>query len=483
MEWKEDVIRALAPNASAVENGRKLSRKGSFFNHCQSEQGDCFWADCAGSGKNPYQVSIDLTDPQSPVCRCSCPSRQFPCKHALGLMFELEAGKEFPVGELPQSLADKRAKQAAKAAKKAAGADPAAPAKPKKVNAAARTKKLKKQLEGLDMAERMVNDLLTGGLGTLAGVSAKSYEKLAKDLGSFYLNGPQLSFSRIALAVSAIQKEPDKAEQCYEQALRELIALHSTIQKGRVFLSEKLEQGQFSQEDNVLFEALGGVWKLEELGAAGACKEAASVVQLSFDVSYDPARREYIDRGFWADLDSGEVYQTLNYRPVKALKYVKEEDSNFSVLTVPQLYRYPGELNRRARWESAMPHDLTPGHLAQLREKAQPGVAAAVKAVKNQIKNTLSPKYAGVLIPYARIGAVDGEAVLEDPAGQRIVLMDQPEAGEDHRCVHRLALLPDGGMLEDGVVFGVMFYDAVQRTLCLHPYSLITGTQIVRLQY
>ena len=40
-------------------------------------------ASARGSGKTPYQVSIDLA---GPAYRCSCPSRKFPCKHALALL-------------------------------------------------------------------------------------------------------------------------------------------------------------------------------------------------------------------------------------------------------------------------------------------------------------------------------------------------------------------------------------------------------------
>ena len=94
-------------------------------------------------------------------------------------MFEMLAGKSFEIAEMPADIAEKRAKQEARAAKKQAEA--AAPPKPKKTNAAAQKKKLTKQLEGLDMAERMASELLSGGLGALAGASAQTYDKLAKD--------------------------------------------------------------------------------------------------------------------------------------------------------------------------------------------------------------------------------------------------------------------------------------------------------------
>ena len=84
MELTEQFILLQAPNPAAAENGRKLSRGGKFSGLCRSADGTLVWGACAGSGKTPYRVSVDWTDPQAPVCRCSCPSRQFPCKHALG---------------------------------------------------------------------------------------------------------------------------------------------------------------------------------------------------------------------------------------------------------------------------------------------------------------------------------------------------------------------------------------------------------------
>ena len=478
MTLTEQTILLQAPNPAAAENGRKLWKKGSFSALHRTEDGTLYWAECAGSGKNPYQVSIDWTDPTAPVCRCSCPSRQFPCKHALGLMFQQLAGGDFTPAELPQDIADKRARQAARAAKKEAEG----PAKPKKPNTAAQKKKLAKQLEGLDMAERMVDDLLTSGLGALAGASAKTYDKLAKDLGSCYLTGPQTAFTRIALAVRTVQQDPEGAEGAYAEALRILVALRSTIKKARTFLQNKLEAGSFSPEDSALFEALGGVWKLEDLGAIGSVREQVRLVQLSFDVAFDPAKKEYVERGWWIDLDSGSLFQTRNLRPMKALKHVKGEDSRFGALEVPTLYIYPGEGDRRVRWESAIPRPLTAEEQAALPALAQPGLAAAVKLTRGSIKNTLAPKFLAVLVPVGALGKVGEDFVLEDPAGDRVVLRDRPEDGPDHASTARLAMLPEA-LPAGSALFGLMFYHEGDRSLCLHPFSLVTPAEVVRLQY
>lgn len=480
MELTEQFILLQAPNPAAAENGRKLSQKGGFSAHKRTEDGTLYWAECAGSGKSPYRVSVDWTNPDAPVCRCSCPSRQFPCKHALGLMFERLSGKSFEVSEIPEDIAEKRAKQAARAAKKETAADQ--PPKPKKANTAARKKKLAKQLEGLDTADQMVNDLLTGGLGALAGASAQTYDKLAKDLGSCYLTGPQTAFTRIALAVRTVQKEPAQADRAYGEALRILVALRSTIKKSRAFLQDKLEAGNFSPEDSALFEALGGVWTLEELRAIGSFRENARLVQLSFDVSLDETKREYVERGWWIDPDTGDIVQTRNLRPLKALKYVKGEDSRFGLLEVPALYIYPGEGNRRIRWESAAPRPLTAEEQTALPALAQPDLAAAVKLTKGVIKNTLAPKYLAVLAPIGRLGKVGEDFVLEDPAGGRILLRDRPEDGTDHACTARLAMLP-GEVPAGSALFGLMFYDEGDRSLCLHPYSVVMPDRIVRFLY
>ena len=481
MKITEQFILLLSPNAAAASNGRKLSQGGKFQNRGQNTDANVYWAECAGSGKNPYSTSVDFSISEStPTCRCSCPSRQFPCKHALGLMYEILAEKPFEVGELPAALAEKKAKQAARAAKKEE--KESQPEKPKKTNSSAQKKKIAKQLEGLDLAQKLVDDLLTSGIGTLAGTSAQSFEKVAKDLGNYYLTGPQNAFTRMALEIRMIQQNPEKAGEHYAQALRILIFLHATIKKSRVFLNQKLEAGNFSSEDSILYEALGGIWRLEDLKAIGSFREHAKLVQLSFDVSYDEARKEYIERGFWIDLDDRTISQTLNYRPLKALKYVKADDSCFDVVEVSVLYEYPGELNKRIRWEGCTTRSITKEEQEKLPALAAPGIAEVVKLAKGQMKNTLMPKFIPALIPVGKIGMVGDTAVLEDPKGNRIVLRDRREDGESHASVRHVFAFSNK-IKAGSSLFGLVFYDAQDRRICVHPYSFVTPDAIIRLQY
>ena len=98
------------------------------------------------------------------------------------------------------------------------------------------------------------------------------------------------------------------------------------------------------------------------------------------------------------------------------------------------------------------------------------------------MKNTLLPKFYAALVPVGEIGTVGGTTVLEDTAGGRIILRDRPEDGADHASTARLAMLP-GAVPAGSALFGLMFYDEGDRSLCLHPCSVVTPDQIIRLQF
>jgi hypothetical protein len=87
--WGTEQVLALAPDASSRQAGRSLGTPGRWHDTGHADQPPSVWGYCQGSGKTPYQTCVDLTEP---AYRCSCPSRKFPCKHALGLLLLWSAG-------------------------------------------------------------------------------------------------------------------------------------------------------------------------------------------------------------------------------------------------------------------------------------------------------------------------------------------------------------------------------------------------------
>ena len=486
----EQQIQAMAPNAAAAGNGRKISQKGGFVRLERSADDTFYLGECTGSGKSNYITTADFIEPGNPVCRCSCPSRQFPCKHSLALLYEILAKKNFGICEIPEDIVKKREKKQAREAKNAATqtedgliAEDSEAAAKKKAAAArsaknAKTKKLKKQLEGLELAARLIQDLTRAGLGTMGGTALKNYEQLAKQLGDYYLPGPQRLLNGLILEIAAFQK--DGREEHYETAIAVLEKFRTLVKKSQQYLSNKLEQEDVEQDDNLLYEELGGIWKLSDLEALGRGKKDADLIQLSFWVNYDAARKEYIDTGCWADLASGEVFVTRNYRPVKALKYVKQEDTVFGVAHVSMAVCYPGEGNQRIRWDSAGLRPVEREDLQKLHTLAGSSLAAEAKAAKNLLKNALADPMYMRLISFAQLGKTKDGFALKTESGETIALGDAPgmEPSTD-----RLTLLPEEGLLQHQVLLGAFYYDSTDRRLKMQPLSIITKEAVVRLLY
>jgi SWIM zinc finger len=156
--WTHQQVRKLAADASSLSVARRLAVPGPWSDTGATET--LLWGKCQGSGKAPYQVSVDLT---GPAFRCSCPSRKFPCKHALALMLMWVDGRgTIPDAADPASYAGEWAAQrVAKAA--------AASTTPRKnaPDPAARAKRLEERLALMDggMADfaLWLCDLMRGG--------------------------------------------------------------------------------------------------------------------------------------------------------------------------------------------------------------------------------------------------------------------------------------------------------------------------------
>ncbi len=237
-----EFISNIAPDTASINNGKKISAGGDFSSLRKNATSDLYFADCKGSGKKGYFVSADFVDKNNPVFRCNCPSRKLPCKHSLGLLFEMlnKPDSEFVVAEMPEDIVKKREK---KEAKKDASA------KPKKINKAARIKKMNRQLEGLDIAQKLLSDILAEGIKEFANKTYTEYKAIEKELGNYYLSGVQSYFLEFVYELKLVYtlelKSASTKKQVeitdYYKAVNYLVKLNSLIEKSRVYLNECIE--------------------------------------------------------------------------------------------------------------------------------------------------------------------------------------------------------------------------------------------------
>ncbi len=476
----EAYVDAAAPNADAAKNGRGLVLKNKLANLHVSDDGALLFGECQGSGKQPYQCSCDFARPEQPTHRCTCPSRQLPCKHCLGLMYAYAQKKKFTTAAAPADLQAKREKLAARVEKKAAE-----PEKPKQVNQAALAKKVKAQLAGIDVLERLTHDLVRLGIGNMNAKLAREIEKQADQLGDAYLPGARAALHRYTQLFSDdegkfAQQSSGAAERVHTEALDHLSRLHAIIKQGRAYLTKRLEDPNLAvPTDTAIAAWLGHSWQLTELKAAGLVEANAELVQIAFNSHDDPARQEYIDTGIWITLGNGRVRVTQTLRPYKAAKFIKSEDSFFQVAQVKELCVYPGGVNPRVRWDGMVPRPLEAKDLAAIRKHGQPDFAAAVKDVKGSLKGPLADKTPILALNFKTLGRVGDLFVAEDAKGERLVLTDAGMAEEPASC-HLLPLLPKAALAGQTLIARFR-HDLDTRQLRIKPLSIVTESAIIRL--
>lgn len=475
----EAYVDSLALNAGAIKNGRDLVRKNSFPLLCQSEDDTLLFGECKGSGKEPYRCSADFIQPDSPTFRCSCPSRQFPCKHLLGLMYSFAMGKPFAKAAIPQEILDKREKaEKREEKKKEAVVESTDQPRKRKTNKSALIKKIAAQLEGIEFADKLLTGFVQSGLGGIDKKTVQTLGEQGKQLGNYYIPGIQSSFQAIVLELN----EDQERESMYTGVIPHLISLHSLLKKSREHLiSRKDDPDQVPMETaSTLEEAIGHAWTLAELREVGLTEPNVELLQLSFRSYSDPARKEYVDEGYWIQMNSGIVHATRNYRPYRAAKYIREEDSIFQVVQTPELFVYPGELNARVRYEDAKYREALPEDFITVQSHAHRSFADVVKKVKNQIKNPLSDKNPVMLLAFREMVQIDGQYALVDEQNKQIPLADIPRIG--YGTTSMLPYMKHEDL--SGQAMLVMFQQDFERNrLTAQPLSLITATRNIRLLY
>jgi len=93
------IIQSLAPDQSSLTAAGKLLKPKNWVTLAREDAHAVIWGECQGSGANPYRVIVDVADHGY---KCTCPSRKFPCKHSLALMWQfVESADTFTAGTAP----------------------------------------------------------------------------------------------------------------------------------------------------------------------------------------------------------------------------------------------------------------------------------------------------------------------------------------------------------------------------------------------
>lgn len=176
--FSEEDIKNLAPTPGAFIAGKKLSDKGNWLLFAKSER--AIWGQIKGSGKNPYSTQLDIV---SVAYKCSCPSRQFPCKHSIALMLlYADTAKDFPSEDEPEWVKSWLSRRESKVSKELAVEKDKTPEEHEKSEQAKQKnqeQRLKDVSIGVEELELWLKDLVRMGFLELPNKPKSEFLKVA----------------------------------------------------------------------------------------------------------------------------------------------------------------------------------------------------------------------------------------------------------------------------------------------------------------
>ena len=186
-------VSTLAPDAASRAAGKKLAGGRDWSN--VGHDARALWGECKGSAL--YQVRVDLSDLSA---KCTCPSRKFPCKHALGLLLKAAADPNaIATVAAPDWVEEWLARRGAAAEKKEKKkADAAAAPVDEKAQARRAEKRAERVDEGLVALDLWLADLVRNGLAGIADHGGDLWETQAARLVDAQAPGLAARVRRVA---------------------------------------------------------------------------------------------------------------------------------------------------------------------------------------------------------------------------------------------------------------------------------------------
>jgi hypothetical protein len=323
--WTDQQVAQLAPDPASVTAARKLARPGPWFDTGSTDA--LVWGKCQGSGSTPYQVSVDLT---GPAFTCSCPSRKFPCKHGLALLF-LWVGGDGSVAdaEAPADFADDwaRGRQGRAQPRGGAAAEPSRPVDP--AARAARLEERKATMRaGMADFALWLGDLVRNGIAGARREPYRFWDDAAARLVDAQL--PALA-ERVRSMASTVAADPEWAD-----------LLLAEIGRWWMTTAAWMRLDELGPEDIGNLRAyVGWPYSTEEIRAGDAVTDRWQVL----GVHRTEEGRLQVQRTWLRGEGSGEVVVVLDFANVGGALGVAKVVGTVVEATIA---RYPGTWPRRA---------------------------------------------------------------------------------------------------------------------------------------
>ncbi|MET7985544.1 SWIM zinc finger family protein [Streptomyces sp. NPDC005281] len=357
VRWTADQVLALAPDAASRKAGSKLGAAGPWSQAGTTEEGTV-WGLCRGSGSKPYQTVVDIADSAGPAYKCSCPSRKFPCKHALGLLLLwASADGAVPSGQAPDWAAEwLEARRSRAQSRSAAGGGSGASSTGDPEAARRRAERRAERITaGAAELEQRLADLLRGGLASAERAGYGMWEETAARMVDAQAPG-------LAARVRELGAIPSSGPGWPVRLLEECALLHL------------LDQGWLRRER--LPDGLAATVR-SRVGVPGSADGPPLRDRWLVLAQYDTADARLTTRRIWLyGAESGRTALLLSYG---AAGRAPELALPVGLAFEAELSAYPGDGRLRAalgeRFTPPAPETLRPTGLTTLQSAARYGEA------------------------------------------------------------------------------------------------------------
>ncbi len=197
MSWTPEQVLSFAPDAGTAKRGQGLASERNW--RLLQSNDTSVWGECASSSLSYYHTQIDLS---GPAFKCNCPSRKFPCKHAIGLFLIFATRSDaIDKGQAPPAWVEEW--MASRKGKTSEAIDPKVLAERQEKNASQRANNRIKRLEqmagGVKDLETWLLDLVRQGLASTEQLEYSYWQDISARMVDNKLGGVGLKIRSLPL--------------------------------------------------------------------------------------------------------------------------------------------------------------------------------------------------------------------------------------------------------------------------------------------
>ncbi|OON96742.1 MAG: hypothetical protein ATN36_04870 [Epulopiscium sp. Nele67-Bin005] len=307
-------------------------------------------------------------------------------------------------------------------------------------------KQMSKQVEGLEIADKIIRDIIENGLGNLK-VQINDYKCGTQELGNYYI--PNIQKLMVELL--------ENLEEELEKVSKLIVKTQSLVSNAKICFIECIENNIITQEANDFLEEVGYEWTAQELLNLGLVRENSQLVQLNLWV--DEVKNKKIEVAYWLDLNSGSINFSCNEILDKQLI----NDSEFDVIMPTPLIYYNSREFAKITWLTYSTRKFTLEDIITIKSFAT-DIKTGVEKAKLYFISSLSKDIFPVLISYETIGIVDDRYILQDKNKDQIYLNKVDSVYFEMKDIY-----------ENQIMFGV-----IDKNFVLNVISLVTNSHILR---